>query len=505
VPSWESAPARPLSVEPLGSRQLAVLPLANISPDPSDAYFADGLTEELISVLSQVRGLNVIARTSVMPYKSAPKSVAQVGSELGVDTVLEGSVRKSGNRLRITLQLIDVATQHHIWASSYNREIDDVFAVQSDIAERTAEALRLELGPDRSSGGKRRPTSSLAAYELYLRGLASLSRAASQSADLDITESIQYFEQATRIDPSFAEAFAAWGNTYVMAAGDTIAMPEAIAKARELVARALQIDPESSGAHAALANIAFQYDNDWAFAEAEFRQAIALNPSNVPAHRFYGLMVFALGRFDDAKALIRRAIQLDPAGHLEGFLAWVEFESGNVEAGLRSMEELRDKHPSDIDSHIYLGIYYAAVGRRAAAIREASFPLDGATDSQRFDHAILEALLGRPSEARRTLAQVAKHQSGTYVSATHRAMIHAALGETAAALDLLERDYRDGDRVLWLWSRGAFFDSLRNEPRFLALLEKYGLPVDSIQHPPRLSAARGTPGHVRGRTHARGR
>jgi len=502
---WAPAGTAPVAVETVGGgRQLAVLPLANISPDPNDAYFADGLTEELISVLSQVRGLSVIARTSVMPYKTAPKSVAQVGSELGVDTVLEGSVRKSGTRLRITLQLIDVPTQHHIWASSYNREVDDVFAVQSDIAERTAEALRLQLGAGRSLGGKRRPTTNLAAYERYLRGLAALSHDSDDAHVDQLGNAIRYFEEATHLDPEFSEAYSAWGNTYVMAGGDSISMREAIPKARGLVARALELDPESAEAHAALANISFQNDNDWAFAEAEFRRAIELNPSGVVAYRFLGLMLFSLGRFDEAKETIRRAMQLDPGGHMEGLLSWVEFESGDLEEGVRFMEQARDKHPNDIGSHTYLGMYYVAVGRRADAQREADLPFESASGSERFDHALLSALLGHPEEARDVLARAKVGEAGTYLSATHLAMLHSALGETETALDLLEQDYKDGDRILWLWSRGVYFDNLRNEPRFLALLEKYRLPVDSIQHPPRLAAvARGPAGHARRRAHAR--
>ncbi len=504
VPPWESARSLPISVEPVGERQLAVLPLANISPDPTDAYFADGLTEELISVLSQVRGLCVIARTSVMPYKTAPKSVAQVGAELGVDTVLEGSVRKAGNRLRITLQLVDVSTQRHIWASSYNREVDDVFAVQTDIAERTADALRLEL--DTVRGGRRAPTTNLAAYDLYLRGQAALSLPWGDPTSIPIDEAVRYFERATQLDPTFAEAFAAWGNAYVLAAGDTIPMSLAIPKARELVDRALKLDPASSDGHAALANLTFQYDHAWPLAEAEFRRAIELNPSNLAAHRFFGMMLFALGRFDEAKALVRRAIQLDPAGRMGGLLAWIEFESGNFGEALRFGEQVREQHPTEAAPHLILGTYYVALGRLAEAKREADVPFEGASDDDRFDHALLNAMVGRPEEAREVIARVKSGHFGTYVSASHLAMLYSALGEASMALDLLEKDYREGDRVLWLWSRGAFFDPIRNDPRFLALLEKYGLPVEEIRHPFRLTGDSAEPtGHVRRRAHARGR
>ncbi|MGA8542234.1 MAG: adenylate/guanylate cyclase domain-containing protein [Thermoplasmata archaeon] len=495
VPSWEvSGGAPPLAVHS-GGRQLAVLPLANISPDAADGYFADGLTEELISTLSQVRGLSVIARTSVMPYKTAPKSVAQVGVELGVDSVLEGSVRKAGNRIRITLQLIDVATQRHMWASSYNRDLDDVFAVQTDIAERTAEALRLELAPGEAAGEKRPPTANLAAYDFYLRGLV----ASIEHSGLD--EAVHCFEQATRLDPGFAEAYAMWANAYVSAAGETVPMREVIPRARELALRAIQIDPNSSEAHAALANVVFQYDNDWARAESEFKKAISLNPNNVVAYRFYATMCLALGRFDEAKELTRRAIQLDPGGHAQGLLSWIEIESGNFDEGIRTAEAIRDKEPTELGPHVYLGIYLLALGRRAEAEREADAAVTDVGDAERFDHSLLTAMLGRPEEARGIAAEVERGEAKSYTSATHLAMLYSVLGEKSKALDLLEKDYRDGDRVLWLWHRGLYFDPIRDEPRFLALLRQYGLPSDELRRPRLGGKDPGAPGHARRRTH----
>jgi len=483
---------------PGAGRQLAVLPLSNISPDPSDGYFADGLTEELIAVLSQVRGLSVIARTSVMPYKTEPKSVAQVGAELGVDSVLEGSVRKAGNRIRITLQLIDVSTQRHVWANSYNRELDDVFAVQTDIAERTAEALRLELAKVTDDRSPRQPTANLAAYELYLRGLAELARTLTPGQpDVPIEHTVGMFEEATRLDPGFAEAYAAWANAYVIVAGDTVAMADVVPKARELASKALRIDPDSSEAHSAQANLLFQYDNDWPRAEAEFRRAIELNPSNVTAYRFYGMMLFALGRFEEAREATRRALSLDPRRHTLGMLAWIDLESGNLESAVRRAEE--DHDPTEHSYHLHLASTYLAVGRRADAEREVAFPIDSTDENQRFDHALLRALMGRPEEARACLRAIENGTEGGYNSGTHRAMLYSAIGEKAKALDLLEKDYEVGERVLWLWHRGICFDPIRDEPRFQALLKRYGLPSDI--HRPLVGS--GPTGHARRRAHAR--
>jgi adenylate cyclase len=479
VQPWDSQPREVSVPRPEDGRHLAVLPLSNISADPGDEYFADGLTEELITVLSQVQGLSVIARTSVTPYKTVPKSVAQVGSELGVDTVLEGSVRKSGKHIRITLQLVDAATQRHIWANSYNRELDDVFAVQSDIAEQTARALRLELTKTERPGLERRPTSNLAAYDLYLRGLV----AASSEGLTAFDDAVHNFEQATKLDPTFAEAFAAWANLYVVAAGETVSMGEVIPRARELVSRALELDPNSSDAHSALANLSFQYDHDWKLAEAEFNKALALNPSNVNAHRFLALALVALERFDEAREEFRTLIRLDPGGTHEGTLSWAELEAGDFEVAIRLMEESRGSDRGVLDHHGARGLFYLAAGRRAKALEEADTPATGLDEDERFDLALLNALLGRPEGARAVAARVEKGEVKSYTSRTHLAMLYTALGEKNRALDLLEQAYREGDRVLWLWCRGLFFDSIRDDPRFAALLRQYDLPLPTLHRP----------------------
>ena len=456
-----------------GGRNIAVLPLANISEDPSDEYFADGLTEELISVLSQVRDLRVIARTSVAPYKTAPKPVAQIGKELGVDTVLEGSVRKAGKRIRITLQLIDCVTQHHIWASTFDREIGDVFAVQTEIAERTADALRLEFTKGQRSRVREKPTENPAAYDLYLRGLVAENEPMGRGYD----QAIRCYEEATRLDPEFAEVYAGWADLYVKAAGDSMSMREVMPRARELASRALELDPDSSLAHAALANIAFQFDHNWKLAEQEFRRAILLNPSNDTAHQFLGMLLVTLGRFEEAREVLRAGIRLNPAGHFHHQMVMVDMAAGDYRAVIEHEEKEIERDPSSVGKHVYLGLAYLAAGRKEAALKQADTPLTGASEDERFDHALLNALLGRPDAARSVAAAAERGEAKSYTSATHLAMLYAALEDRARALDLLEKDERDGDRVLWLWYRGVWFDSIRRDPRFVALLRRYGFPV----------------------------
>ena len=476
---WE-APHRNLMLGRADGRHLAVLPLANISPDPRDEYFADGLTEELISVLSQVRDLNVIARTSVISYKLAPKPIAQVGAELGVDTVLEGSVRKSGNRIRISLQLIDVATQGHIWASTYNRELDDVFEVQSDIAERTAAALRLELTRG-ASRGERPPTASVEAYDAYLRALVDVAQPGAES----LAAALRGFQHATELDPKFAAAYGSWADAYVRGAGDSFPMRDAMPRARELAGRAVELDPDCSEGHAALGNIAFQFDQAWGVAEREFRRALELNPSDAQAHRFYGLMLIALDRLDEAREEVRRVMRLDPDGRAGMNLALIELLDGQFDRAIEiCRQEARTENEAS-GSHVFLGLFLAGAGRPDEARAEADRPLGAVTEEARFDHALLNAVLGRPEEARGVIAETARGEARSYTSATHLALLHAALGESATALDLLERDYREGDRTLWLYYRGVWFDGLRHDPRFQALLAQYGLPTARVRGPPR--------------------
>lgn len=473
VRPWRGEEARAGSDETSPSRHLAVLPLSNISPDPSDAYFADGLTEELITVLSRVSGLTVIARTSVIPYKAQPKSVAEVGADLGVGSVLEGSVRKAGTRLRITLQLVSVASQRPIWAESYDREMGDVFSVQTDVAERTAKALRVQLAEQEP--GPRQPTNDPDAYEEYLRGLAAVAAEGMR----DIRDAFAHFERAVEKDPEFAEAYAAWANALVASAGDIRPMTETIPPARKLVEKALALNPDSAEAHAALANILFQSDNDWPAAEQEFRRAIALNPSHLPAHRFLGMMLAAIGRYAEAEEVLRQALRLDPAGGHRASLGLAQLYGTNPDGGVEVLRQMVEERPTSGPSHVALGFFLAHAGRVEEAQKEADFPVaPDADDASRFDHALLSAMVGRPAEGRDWIATRASNTGTQYISGTDLAMLHSALGDKEEALRLLKREYEAGERLLWLYHPGSWFDPIRDDPRYVELLRRYRLPLE---------------------------
>lgn len=484
----EASPFRPAATrdDDPDVKHLAVLPLANISHETGDQYFADGLTDELISVLSQVRGLSVIARTSVMRYKDANKPIAEVGAELGVDVVLEGGVRRSGNRVRVTLQLVDAETQRHLWAGSVTRELDDVFAVQSYVASRAARALRLRLAKTRRSSPPppARPNPRFGAvttgeaYDSYLRGLS----AATRMADKGPAEAFRWFERATQLDPTLADAYAAWANLYTIAAGDYFPMREGMPRAKELAARALALDPDSSDAHAALGNIALQFDNDWGLAESEFIRATQLNPSNSGAFRFYGTLLRTLDRLEEAKGAYREAMRLDPAGHDRLVLAWTELETGNVEAAIENVREPLGGGPHGHHHRQILAGFYLAAGRTEEAARALDAAPEPEDEDERFEAALAGALLGRKELGRTILAEYERGASKSYTSSAHASMMYSAIGEKDRALDLLEKDCREGDHVLWLYYRHLAYDAIRGDPRFLSLMRDMGLPIRPIRN-----------------------
>jgi adenylate cyclase len=459
-----------------GPTRLAVLPFSNISPDPRDEYFADGLTEELISVLSQIRGLRVISRTSVNQYRGTSKPIAQIGSELGVESVLEGSVRKAGDQLRIRVQLIDVRTDEHRWSQSYDRRLENVFAIQAEVAEHTAEALKLELLKSDREAIQERPTANLAAYELYLRGIQAHRRALESVGSEG--EAVKYFEAAIREDPGFSAAYSRLANVLLAIVAATRPGREVFPRARELVTKSLELGPNSSEAHTARGNLAMQADLDWARAEAEFQRAIALNPSSSTAHYWYGLLLVALQRFSEAKKQLQSAIELDPLwpdprlGLVSAYQSTDDWESA-VSLGEKTVESFGENS----FARGSLAVSYVLAGRVEDALAAAQ-PLVGSSDLfSRLFRSVLFASLGKPEEARLLLRELEVASKPQYVGPDILAMLHALLGEKEKALEVLEQDDREGDRALWAVYLNPIFDSLRDDPRFVALLRSMRLPT----------------------------
>ncbi len=485
--------------------RLAILPLSNISPDPNDEYFADGLTEELIATVSQVRGLRVISRTSVSQYKSTPKPVAQIGSELGVTSILEGSVRKFGDRLRISVQLIDVPTDEHRWSETFDRKMDDVFAIQAEVAERTAGAMQVELLNSERASLRERPTSSLPAYEFYLRGIQAFQRTtADQNLDSDRTAE-GYFLSAIREDPQFAAAYSALASHLVLVSGMTRPGREVLPRARELAAKALTLNPRLSDAHVAMGNVAMQADLDWTTAEAEFRQAIALAPSNASAHLWYGFLLGILQRFPEAKTENATAVELDPLWFYPRLQQAATYErSGDYPTAIALCERLAAVAGSPEQVPWMLSWLYALTGRDDEA-RQLVEPFRGTSAfGPRIVRSVVLALLGEPEEAQALLDDWRAHRLGAYYNPGGAAQFYSLLGAREEALSLLEEELKNGDRGLWARYQEASFDPLRDDPRFLAMLRELRVPttlgrprwndlVERVHRSGRSADARGAP------------
>ncbi|MCX6093473.1 MAG: tetratricopeptide repeat protein [Candidatus Bipolaricaulota bacterium] len=319
--------------------RLAVLPLGNVSPDPDDEYFADGMTEELIYTLSKVPGLKVIAQTSVMGYKGNAKPVREIARELSVGAVLEGSVRKAGERLRITVQLIDAASEEHLWAGRYDRELADVFEIQSEIAQNVAGELKGVL----VAGATQRPTESLDAYKEYLKGRQFWARRTKTS----LYKALEHFEAAVGADPGFAKAYSGLADTYTVMGNHGIESPSAVhPKARKAVEEALRLDPSLAEAHASLGILLLESDRNVAKAEEELRHAIELNPNYAQAYHWLGLVYDFGNRETEAKEAMERALELDPLAHIT-HIAYADMllESEDAELAKAHLLRARDLEP----------------------------------------------------------------------------------------------------------------------------------------------------------------
>ncbi len=450
-----------------GFPRIAVLPLSSISPDPSDEYIADGLTEELITVLSQIRDLRVIARTSVSQYKSAPKPVAQIGSELGVGTVLEGSVRRVAQQIRITVQLIDVPSQAHLWAETYDRKLDDVLAIQSDVARQIASVLQVRLAHGEAARLSRPAPVSGPSYLAYLRGRALLSLGWSEE---NFRAARERFEEAIALDPLNARAYAGVSDSIVLRRWGMMGPsgPGDARIAREHSARAVQLDPTLAEARCALAMVRVD-DYDYPGAEREVKEALSLNPSYVFARRINARILQEQGRAQEAIDEYILAEQVDPQSGLLLFL------HANVLAMVRRSDEARivtEKlgrvAPDSVDYHRALGYCAYAEGDYPTALREweRAGELDTTGEGGGIEVALGLALTGQRDRAHEYLEDLQRH---------HRVMIRAAdiasgyaiMGEYEIAFPILLNAVRSREpMMIQQLVLDPTFEGLRKDPRF---------------------------------------
>ena len=454
-------------------RSVAVLPFVNLSADPENEYFADGITEDVIAQLAKIRALDVISRTSVMPFKGRQQGLREIAARLQVATLLEGSVRRVGDRVRIVAQLIDAGTDQHLWAETYDRQLTNIFAIQTEVALRIADALKAELSPGEKARIGREPTSDLRAYQLYLQGRNSFIR---YTAD-GIREAIRYFEEAIERDPRYALAHAAVGMAF-MELGEIGFMPpdEAFSRAAAAAARALALDPDLGEAHCVAAFVKFAVDFDWAGAEEEFKRALELSPSSADTYDLYGRLCSALERYDEAIAMQQRAQELDPLAH-PADVATSLLRAGRYEQALEAARRAVALGRDYARGHATLGWAYCKLGRidEGLAALERAVELSPGDSLWLAQLAEAYGLAGKAERAREILRDLEGQASTRYVAPNHLAYVYTGLGEYDRAMDFLEEAFEKHAGAVY-GIRGSFlFAPLRSHPRFVALLRRMHL------------------------------
>jgi len=453
---------------------LAVLPLENLSRDPEQEYFADGMTEALITDLAKIQALRVISRTSVMQYKAAKKPLPQIAKELGVDAVIEGSVMRAGDRVRITAQLIEAATDRHLWAESYERDLRDVFALQSDVAQAIAREIRVTLSPEEKTRlASSRPVNP-AAHEAYLKGRYWQLKFSEEG----FRKGVEFYERAVELDPGYALAWAGIAEAYGGVADLFLSSSEAFSKARPAAEKALQLDESLAEAHTSLGLIKAYFDWDWRGAETELARAIELNPSSAWARDWYGWFLATLGRFDEGISQLERARALDPLSPgINADLGMAHVLKGDYGRATVQIDRALALDPAYWVPHLIRTWMYERKGDFVAAVREAE-----AVDPRQAGPVAVAglgrsyALAGRKAEARKTLRELEKVSRTAYVSPFFFAQIHAALDEKDLAFEWLRKCQRERSTGLALWAKvGPSLDPLRSDPRYEQLLRDLNL------------------------------
>jgi serine/threonine-protein kinase len=457
------------------SPSVAVLPFLNLSADPENEFFADGITEDVIAQLSKIRSLKVIGSGSVMRFKGRDRSLREIGVTLDVTTLLEGSVRRAGSRVRVVAQLIDAESDRHLWAETYDRELTDIFAIQTDVALQIAGALEAELTHEEQTRIRREPTDDLQAYQLYLQAKHCLTRWTQEGTD----RGLSYLEQAVARDPNYALAYAtiAWAYTELaLGVAGSLPAAEAFRRAKAAVARALKIDPGLAEAHAVLGHIKYACDYDWAGAEAELKRAIELNPNSGEAYDFYGLMLSSLERYDEAIQVQRRANELDPLAHRMDIVTTL-LRAGRYDEALRAVTKVLEVEPHLALAHATLGWVHLLSGKpdlgTAALERAVSLSPDSTLYVAQLGQAL--ARVGRTEEARDILRRLEELRTEQYIPPYHLAYLYTGLGEHERAMDWLERAYEERAGGVFGIKGSFLFAPLRQHPRFLALLRKMNL------------------------------
>jgi TolB-like protein/tRNA A-37 threonylcarbamoyl transferase component Bud32/Flp pilus assembly protein TadD len=476
--SWNLA-YRPVPLAARAIRSIAVLPLANMSGDASQDFFADGMTDVLISNLARIRALRVISRTSAMQYKGVHAPMKDVARALNVDAILEGSVVRAGDRVRIAVDLVQVATDRHVWAESYERDVRDVLALQSEVARAIAGEVQAQLTPQEEASfaaAAAAPQLNSAAQDAYLQGRYYWSKRTPDG----LQQALDYFRRASALAPNFAPAYAGQADTYNLLPGN---MPPAVAYplAKAAAAKALELDPTLAEAHTSLAFATFIFDRDWSSAEAAFQRALQFNPSYPTAHLWYGDFLQAQGRFAEASARFEQAAALDPLSPAIAVeIGAAPLYEGRYDEAIRRLRAALQRHPGTPGAHYYLAVCYELKGMLAEAATETRRGLEVAADGRIHELLVSEtgrlaSLEGRRDDALKVIRDLAALPSDGFVQMTI-AYVHAALGNADRMFEALQRaEAERSPGLLWLASSPLFI-TYRTDPRFIRLLGQIQLP-----------------------------
>jgi len=473
VMPWNEVRTTPSSS--LDKKRVAVLPFANMSPDPTDGYFADGMTEELITTLSKIRELSVISRTSVMQYAMNPKPMTAIAQDLRTGTILEGSVRKSGDRIRIAIQMIDAGEDKHVWAENYDRNLEDVFGIQSDISESVAQELRVQLLGDERKRLQTIPTKDTTAYILFLKGRNYVNERGREA----FLRAKSCFEQAIEQDPNYASAYAGLSDCYHLLENWGFLEPKAAwSKASQYATKALELDDNLAEAHASMAMALSVQDWDWNGSEKEYRRALDLNPSYATAHHWYAVHhLQAQKRWQENLHQMQEAARLDPYSTVIGTnLGWAQFLAGRREEGMKRLRSVLETNPDFAYAHFSLGESLVSVGSVEEGTSEIRRALDlsqMAEPKAMMVYARMAA--GRKEEAQQAFEELVEVSKEKYVPDTWFAVAYGALGDKVQAIKSFDKAIRNHNSSVAENVNKPYFDSLRTETGFHNLLKKIGL------------------------------
>ena len=461
---------------PSAIRSLAVLPLESLSNDATQDYFADGMTDELISDLGQISALRVISRTSAMTYKHAHKPLPQIARELSVDAVVEGTVLRSGERVRITAQLIDAATDKHLWSQSYEGELRDTLTLQNKVASAIAEQIRIKLNPQEQAALKNTKFVNPQAYESYLKGRYFWNK---RTAD-GLKVALAYFNQAIDEDPNYAQAYSGLADTHALL-GDwqyaVMTPKEALPKAKAAAIKALELDSTLGEAHNSLAFVLDGFDWDFDAGGKEFRKAIELNANYATAHHWFAWHLSLLGRYDDAIAEMKKAENLDPLSLIiNADLAELLVLAHSYDESIQQSNKTIEMDPNFAMAHNQLGQGYLEKQMYGEAVAELqkAVQLSGGSPTCIANLARAYAASGKRSEAIKLLDSLKKRSNSSYSYGSEIATIYASLGDSDQAMNWLEKAYQERFNPGVLLRPG--FDPLRSDPRFKDLVRRVGLP-----------------------------